>query len=629
MPDQISIKSPDLFNCWISPILQYYVIANFILILGGIILDFCSLLNKRILWILIWIILLILAISKIKKNRVLSRINKIFYETKKGVFLLRKSERIFIFFTLLTTFINLLTCLFLYAYNWDSMSYHLARVMYFIQNQNTDFFNASYWAQVFHPVYSSYLNISFLMLFGDERGMNLVQFVGGCFSAFSVFGIALFFSKNFVASMLSGCLFLNLTQVSLQMTSTQNDLWMSSLLGCGLYFLILLKKEKSIHLILFSCLSIAIALGGKLSGVLYIPSLLTLLAIFIRDRKIQFWYCIVLVLLTSLIFFTSGYWENLTHFGTIAGSQAVLEEHSLKNFTMIQRLKLGLENTLRYCTHFFSLDGMPNIGIIGEIHRGMKKVFVTFFQLLGINLYNQEGTRAPFVIDGPYANENISYWGILGFLVWGSALSSIFLKKFRYFFPLALSAIIFLLAQSFSSQYDPWRGRYFIACSIFATPITSIAFSRQSCHKVVNFILIAFLFLGSFSSMTTLILRRDRPLIPYRGTESILTMNRIEQLTSERTVLTQPAIAITDWLDRHTDLPLYTILPANFYEYILFRGNQVIPLHGILKPFQEKMLVSIDTGLLLYDRNIYSNYQEEDIRFGANLFGRVIRGTSP
>ncbi|MBP0016510.1 MAG: glycosyltransferase family 39 protein [Cyanobacteria bacterium SBLK] len=504
------------------------------------------------------------------------------------------------------------------------MSYHLARVMYFIQNQNTDFFNASYWAQVFHPVYSSYLNIAFFMLFGDEKGMNLVQFIGGCFSAFSVFGIALFFSENIIPSILSGCLFLNLTQVNLQMTSTQNDLWMSSLLGCSLYFLILLKDKKSINLVFLSCLGVAISLGGKLSGVLYIPSILVLLLITIEDRKTQFWYCIIFALLASFIFFTSGYWENLTHFGTIAGSQEVVEEHSFKHFTIIERLQFGVENTFRYSVHFFSLDGMPDIGVIREVHREMKKISIAFFQLLGANLYNQEGTRSPFVIDGPYANENISYWGILGFLVWISVFSSIFVKRFRHFSPLAFCAIIFLLAQSFSSQYDPWRGRYFIACAIFAAPITSLAFQRYSYHKIVSLTLIMFLGLGSFSSLTTLFFRGDRPLIPYRGMKSILTMNRIEQLTSERTVLTQPAIAITNWIDRYPHFPLYTILPANFHEYILFRGNQVIPLNGILESFQEKMLTSIDSGLLLYDRKIYPDRQAEDIRFGANLFGRII-----
>lgn len=629
MMNQSSIRSFALFEHWITPILKYYVIVNFILILGGILLDFFSLLNAREIWILIWISILILPIFKIKKKSLFKTTKKILFNIKKIFFLLRKSEKIFLFFTSIIVFINLLTCIFGYAYNWDSMSYHLARVMYFIQNQNTDFFNASYWAQVFHPVYSSYLNIAFFMLFGDERGMNLVQFIGGCFAAFSVFGIALFLSQNIVTSILSGCVFLNLTQVSLQMTSTQNDLWMSSLLGCSLYFLILLKDKKSINLIFLSCLSVAIALGGKLSGVLYLPSIFTFLLITIKNRKIQFWYCIIFAILASCIFFTAGYWENLTHFGTIAGSQDVIEEHSFKYFTIIQRLQFGVENTLRYSAHFFSLDGMPDIGIIGEVHRGMKKIFVTFFQVLGANLYNQEGIREPFVIDGPYANENISYWGILGFLVWISVFLSIFIKRFRHFSPLAFSAIVFLLSQSFSSQYDPWRGRYFIACAIFAAPITSLIFQRQSYHKIVSSILIVFLFLGSFSSMTTLVFRRDRPLIPYRGTKSILTMNRIEQLTSERTVLTQPAIAITDWIDRYPDLPLYTILPANFHEYILFRGNQVIPLNGILRSFQETMLTSIDSGLLLYDRKIYPDRQEDDIRFGANLFGRVIREKVP
>ena len=554
-------------------------------------------------------------------------INLLFSGFKEWFRIASLGEKTLVITTLVITAFNLLCSITLHPFNWDSMTYHLTRVMYFIQHQNTDFFDANYWAQVAHPIYGSYLNIAFLMLFGDERGMNLVQYISGIFASLSVVGISLLISGRLIASFLSGCIFLNLTIVNLQMTTTQVDLLMASLLGCSIYFLIWWIRDRKIHFAFYTSLSFAISLGVKGSAFLYVPSLLVVLITFLfMSHSIKKIYHLFLVFILCLfVFFTSGYYQNLVIFGNATGPEIVLKAHSFKGLPLSRILKLGLENTVRFSSQFISLDGLPSVG---SLHRGMQKLFIYPFQMVGIDVYNDEAVRKPFIIDPPQAHEDLSFWGILGILVWLSVFLSFFAKNFRAFLPLSLGAVFFLLTQSFAGQYDPWRGRLFIACAIFAVPACTIIWQLKKKNRIFSLILSLLLIVSSFSSVTTLVLRQNRTLVDihYRGVnwQSVFSMDRIEQLTANRRKLTEPLRKVNVWSDRHPDLKLYTILPGNFFEYPLFRGKEVIPLNGFVSGFQESKLNSIEKGLLLYDSKIYRKSKIEDIEFGENLVGRVI-----
>jgi hypothetical protein len=266
----------------------------------------------------------------------------------------------------------------------------------------------------------------------------------------------------------------------------------------------------------------------------------------------------------------------------------------------------------------------------------MQKLFIYPFKIIGIDVYNKEAVRVPFSIHKPVAHEDTSYWGVFGFsILWPLVFISLFNKKLRAFLPLSLAAIFFLISQSFATLYDPWRGRAFIACAIFVVPISTIIWQwnhKNKKNKIFSFLLTLLIIVSSFSAVTTLSLRSGRNLItvPFGGKiyPSIFTMDRIEQLAAQNRRLTEPLREITNWIDEHPSLKLYTILSGSrFPEYALFRGNEVVPLNGFTgftSSFQPSKLKSIKRGILLYDSKIYSNYQTGDIEFGLNLFGRVI-----
>ncbi|MDB9311797.1 hypothetical protein PN462_01690 [Spirulina sp. CS-785/01] len=606
----------------ISPLLRDYCLSLMALILGGIILDYTQSLGQPVFWRLIWLFPLGLWVYRLIY---FYRFNyyKQFLVLKQEIGRLKFIPKLWIGITLGVVLVNFISGFFLYPYNWDSLAYHLPRVMYFIQHQSTDFFEASYWPQVIHPVYSSYLNIAFYFL-GDERLMNLVQFFAGLAASLAVVGITLIFTNKIIVSVLSACVFLNLSQVILQMTSNQNDLLMASGLGISVYFILLWFRDRSLTHAFLASLPFALALGMKASALLYIPSLLFLvLFFFIKTKSFKkSQYLLILPLLMLIVFLTSGYAQNYAKFGHPVGSEAVIKEHAYTENSLPQRVQFGLENMVRYSSHFIALDGLPGHPLIVKLHQGAKQVFLFPFQQIGINLNNSNNSREDFIIAPPYSSEDVAFWGLLGVPIWLTVFSSLWFKPFRPFFPLAVAAILFFVTQSFAGPYDPWRGRYFISCAVFAVPTTSPVWSWR--NNWFNLLLSLLLIITALASVSTLAFRFNRPLIPYEGQKSVLQMTRLEQMMVHRETLYQPFQRIYQWLDRHPDLPLYTVLPGDFYEYPLFRGHKVIPLNGFLSGFQPAEVESIEQGLLLYDDRIYPQRHPQDIHFGQHLWGQVI-----
>ncbi|WP_323293451.1 hypothetical protein [Crocosphaera sp. XPORK-15E] len=613
----------------ISPVLKFYISTYACLIAWGFLLSTNNSLDNRFLWWVGWLLILtifsLIFLVPIANSTILQIFKTNF--TNHQWLQLNIRAKILVITTVIVIAINLLCAITLYSHNWDSMTYHLARVMYFIQHKNTSIFDTNFDWQVLHPVYSSYLNIAFLMLFNEERSMTLVQYFGGLFAALSVMGISLLISGRMIASFLSGCVFLILTNVNLQMTTTQNDLLMTSFLGCSIYFLLLWIRDRKLIFALYSCLSFVITLGIKANAFLYFfPLLILLLSYLYLSGSIRKIYHLFLIFpLMIAVFFTSGYYQNLIHFGSALGPVEAVNTVSLQNLPFNSILKIGLENLVRFSSKFLSLDGLPPIKPLNTINMGMQTLLIYPFQMIGIDVYNKELVRVPFNINDPAAHEDLSYGGLLGFsILWPLVFITLFNKKLRAFLPLSLGAIFFLLSQSFATLYDPWRGRAFIACAIFMVPISTIIWQDNHKNKILSFLLTLLIIISSFSALTTLTFRQNRHLVPDKSIPSILSMDRIEQLTTNRKNLTEPLKRVTNWIDQYPSLKLYTILHRSFFVYPLFRGNEVIPLNGFMSGFQPGKLNSIKRGILLYSSDIYSNYQIGDIEFGENLFGRVI-----
>ena len=217
--------------------------------------------------------------------------------------------------------LNLSVIIFTAPHNWDSMAVHLARMSYYLQNNNLSYFDANHWAQVTHPKIQSILLIyTYLVSERNENFTQFVQFISYWIAINSIFAISLRAGNSKVQSIfaaLSAGLLINWLMES---TTTQNDMILTAFLGVITYSLISFKNTNRFIYLIFAAIGIGLAIGTKEASIIPLISMgvitfFSLASASIRTLIQNFW-CFTLLVTISLSILTlpSGYLEVYRNF---------------------------------------------------------------------------------------------------------------------------------------------------------------------------------------------------------------------------------------------------------------------------------------------------------------------------
>jgi len=108
--------------------------------------------------------------------------------------------------------------------NWDSMVYHLSRVMHWLQNQSLAFYPTHILRQLYLNPWTEYVHANLYALSGADRFLNLVQWFSGVGTLLGVSLLARQLGAGVGGQVLAAVFAGTLPMTVLQMTSTQNDL---------------------------------------------------------------------------------------------------------------------------------------------------------------------------------------------------------------------------------------------------------------------------------------------------------------------------------------------------------------------------------------------------------------------
>lgn len=526
----------------------------------------------------------------------------------------------------------------------DAMTYHLARVAYYLQHNNLSYFDANYWAQVVHPKNSTLLFLyTFLLTDLNENFTQLVQFAAFWVAAFAVFGISRRVGVNAHWSLVSALIFSLVIEVQMQSITVQNDMLLTAYVGCSTYFLFAFRETGSRRHLAWAATAIGIALGVKASMLLILPSLVLLFfytVTFTKGGKSQFihyhgFFLMALLLALLLFALPSGYLENYRIFGHPTGAEAIVRIHSFQAEPVSNILRFGTKNLLRYAVEFISLDGLPPIEPVNHLHRWGKQLAQSVIGFLGINLEDRNGVRInspPFSYDKkPAAHEDMSYWGVLGFgLLWPVVvLLSLGILKSTAGRVLAVATILFLFCQAYSGPYDVWRGRYFLVAALFAAPCVGTVLARGRIPLFYGYVVFLCL-LGCLSAISAVWLRLVGPVpitqlnVPF--VESFLNQDRLAQLTRQRRSYYEPLRRFEQIVPRDATVSVW--LGEDYYEYALFGDHmtrRIIPVNSFWSGPQE---IPEDSDYLLYSRG-FPGADSADIFLGEDWYLRELDSSSP
>lgn len=167
----------------------------------------------------------------------------------RGYFLsLGKTEKLIIILCAALCLVLFVGALCTVPYNYDSMSYHLARVAHWIDNQSINHYTTCIDRQLFSPVMSEYSVLHMMLLTGTDSFVNLMQYTSYVLSGIFVYHIAKLLGIGRKFCLFAAFLFFTMPLAIAQSVTTQNDLTAAMWLLIFVYYIVKLVQTEHILL---------------------------------------------------------------------------------------------------------------------------------------------------------------------------------------------------------------------------------------------------------------------------------------------------------------------------------------------------------------------------------------------
>ena len=133
-------------------------------------------------------------------------------------------------------------------YNWDSMTYHLPRIMMWAQNRSVGHFATYDVRQISSPYLSEYINLHQYLIWGMDRFFNYVQGVSFCFCAYGIHSLSRKLGLSRRWQILSTIMFISMPIAFAEALNTQVDLLTTVWLIIFIYFCLDVLKTPTLKL---------------------------------------------------------------------------------------------------------------------------------------------------------------------------------------------------------------------------------------------------------------------------------------------------------------------------------------------------------------------------------------------
>lgn len=522
---------------------------------------------------------------------------------------------------------------------WDSMTGHLVRVMYYIQRGSMRHFGGTNWNIDTYPKSICTIQIySYLMSGKIENFFKLIHHLSYWICVFGAFGIAQRIAKNFAASFFCAMIMGLLPNVLMQATTTETDIVLCAYLTCLVYFLFTYRETLKRRYLYLSGITFGIVYGHKVTFTLLLPSVLVVViyALFWGVELKVFWKRLKhlatgTAIGVGLFMLPSGYIANIRQFGHPIGPPTALKHQSIERAGDLRTqagvtnlLKQGTRNTLRYGFDFLNLDGLRNTQWGADLNQAVKSPFVWAESKLKLRLREETNfTILPFVFERRFEFYNANpYYGIFGF---GLMLPLILLtllgrvrSKVHVF--LGLAFVLHFLALSFSAAYDPWKGRYFQNTAVFAIPFLLLLFTQritllEKGRLWLKTYVMVVVIVGCISALLSVFLNERSLPLPALGRPSAFETPRMKHLTWARPDLTRAYERFDSIVPSQATVALATI--NDDFEYPLFGAKlsrRLIPIN----PFERGVQPIPPQAEWLFFAGSVIEPQRQDIRLGTD-----------
>ncbi|MEH2279192.1 MAG: glycosyltransferase family 39 protein [Nostoc sp.] len=444
--------------------------------------------------------------------------------------------------------------------NWDSMDYHMSRIVHWIQNHTVEHYPTSYTPQLYQNPWSEFAIMHFQILSGSDYFANLVQWFSmiGCMVGVSL--IAQQLGADLLGQLLATVTTATIPMGILQASSTQNDYVVAFWIVCLAYYVLLIvQKGKTTNLTDYFYLgsSLGLAILTKATAYFYVfPFLLWVVFSHIKYFKFKVWKPGLIVGFVALSLNISHYLRNYNLFGSPLGEPSAYKNEVLG-------INVMLSNILRNAAlHIGTPIGFWN----GKAHKIIEIIHI----FLGLDANDKRTTFAGnFFVPGGWStlgltgNEN-SAGNLVHFLLLLLCISVFLIRKdFRkqsylriYIFATIATFLIFC----YLLKWQPWNSRLHLPLFVLTSPFIGLILSKILQRRMAIFLALILI----FSSSPWIFYNRYRPII---DSNNIFTVSRIEQYFSNRPYFKDPYTEAVEFLNTKSCSKIGLVLANDPWEY--------------------------------------------------------------
>ncbi len=447
-------------------------------------------------------------------------------------------------FFLFSFLISLFLALYAPVNLWDSTTYHVARVFFWIQNKTLAHFETSSIRQTMFPPNAEIFYLWPLVFIKKDFLAGMVQFLSFCGSLWVLSSFLTYLKISPKRILWAIFVFASLPEIILQSSSTQNDLVLGFFLFASLYLFTYGIREKEKVSLIMSAVAMGIAMGIKGSAFMFLPAIGIIYTIIsFRSEKKQFYKPLLFYGSCTFLFFillsSYNYVLNYLEFRNPLGLESYMNfymppEKSIKSF---------IANLIRYGMSFIDFTGIEIAKILSLPFLFLKTMLFGIFHLNE----NQGLIYRDIDLLNIKIHENNAAYGPIGFLVFiplifRSGLKGVFSKtdKIKTISVVALIPLIFIPVLAMMLGFTMWNMRYFVTAMVISSPLFVLSYSyKLKPIKLIVFIISIVCFIN-ISICNTL-----RPVFP---------INNISLLFSSREdVRYKTGFILDDFFKKQTD----------------------------------------------------------------------------
>lgn len=428
--------------------------------------------------------------------------------------------------------------------NWDSMAYHLGRIVHWVANNNVDTYPTHIYRQIYDPPLAEFWVAQVCMLSKTDLFANSVQLLFTLGSLASVIGICKEFNFPKNATFIAFLFAFTTPEILLQSSSTQNDVVESFFILSSILFLIKAYKTETIPNILLGSLAAGLAILTKGVAYIYLPLAFLFFGIFYFIKVLKskrYGSLLKLAIIPIIILFINlGYYYRnykLTHdlLGT-PNEYYFNESMSGKKAFLLVVKNMALHWAVTPLVH--PLTHITD-NVVKELH-----------EMLGEDLADPKNNSAPFSMGGiRHHEDNAANFPQVVMII----ISLVLFVKYKQYKTIALLLFLFPLLEfilfSLVLKYQPWHSRLQTPMFfMFAIPVGTF-FTNGYANNLFKKII---LFLVLFYGFCAIVFNPSRPYITCGLTNKITIIDsRFDKRFTTRPYVKEDYQQVKKFIDEH------------------------------------------------------------------------------